>query len=219
MAEHVELIIFDCDGVLVDTERIGLGIDARVLADMGWPMPEHEIVERFVGRPDAYMLSEVQRHTGIDFSHEWRTTYAELYRNAFTADLTPVPGIVEALDRINTDICVASSGTHERIQFTLSLTGLRDRFDGRIYSADDVDRGKPFPDLFLAAAHDMRVDPARCIVVEDSVAGVEAARAAQMRVLAYGAGVTPSKHLEGPDTTVFNDMTNLPDLISTSPRV
>jgi len=219
MAEHVELVIFDCDGVLVDTERIGLQIDARVLADMGWPMPEHEIVERFVGRPDAYMLSEVQRHTGTDFSHEWHTTYAELYRNAFTVDLTPVPGIVEALDHINTDTCVASSGTRERMKFTLGLTGLWDRFDGRIYSADDVDRGKPFPDLFLAAARGMRANPARCIVVEDSVAGVEAARAAHMRVLAYGAGVTPFRNLAGPNTVVFNDMADLPDLISASPAV
>ncbi|NHZ70806.1 MAG: HAD-IA family hydrolase [Proteobacteria bacterium] len=213
MGEPARLVIFDCDGVLVDSERLAIRIDAMVLADVGWPMREEEIVERFVGKPDTHMLAEVQRHTGKDVSQAWNTTYAEMYRTAFEEDLTPVPGIVEALDAIETATCVASSGTHERIQFTLGITGLIDRFDGRIYSAQDVARGKPFPDLFLHAASQMGTPVEECVVVEDSVAGVEAARAAGIRVLAYGAGVTPPTKLAGPNTTVFTNMTDLPSLL------
>ncbi|MCL1595480.1 MAG: HAD family hydrolase [Actinomycetia bacterium] len=213
MGEPTQLIIFDCDGVLVDSERLAIRIDARVLADVGWPMPEEEIVERFVGKPDAHMLAEVERHTGKDVREAWYTTYSAMYRAAFEEELTPVPGIVEALDAIDLATCVASSGTHERIRFTLGLTGLIDRFDDRIYSAQDVERGKPFPDLFLHAAEQMGESVRACVVVEDSVAGVEAARAAGMRVLAYGAGVTPGAKLEGPNTTVFTNMTHLPSLL------
>jgi HAD superfamily hydrolase (TIGR01509 family) len=214
MAESVELVIFDCDGILVDTERLAISIDEQVLADAGWPMTKEEIVERFVGRSDAYMLAEVERRTGRDLTSEWYTTYAKMYRTLFEAELRPVPGIVEVLDALDIETCVASSGTRERIQFTLGITGLLDRFDGHIYSAEDVDRGKPFPDLFLHAADAMDTSPNACVVVEDSAAGVEAARSASMRVLAYGAGVTPPQKLAGAATTVFDNMAQLPELIA-----
>jgi beta-phosphoglucomutase-like phosphatase (HAD superfamily) len=109
---------------------------------------------------------------------------------------------------------VASSGTHDKMQFTLGHTGLYDRFAGRIFSATQVARGKPAPDLFLFAADQMGVRPAECIVVEDSAFGVAAARAAGMHVLAYAGGVTSATRLAGPGTTVFHDMRDLPDLLA-----
>jgi HAD superfamily hydrolase (TIGR01509 family) len=127
--------------------------------------------------------------------------------------LAPVPGVLEALDRITIPSCVASSGTHEYLRYTLGLTGLYERFAGKIFSVEDVERGKPAPDLFLYAAERMGVTPGGCVVVEDSHSGVEAARAAGMRVLAYAGGLTPPDLLEGPDTTLFSEMSELPGLI------
>lgn len=122
-------------------------------------------------------------------------------------------GVVDALDQITIRKCVASSGTHEKMRYTLGLTGLYDRFDGHIFSATEVPNGKPAPDLFLYAAKKMGVSPADCVVIEDSAMGVKAARAAGMRVFAYGGGVTPAIKLEGPLTTVFTDMRQLPALL------
>jgi len=210
----IDLVIFDCDGVLVDTERIAVRVDVRVLAELGWTMTEAEVVERFMGRSDAHFVSEVEAHLGRPLPGDWETPYQSWYRRAFEAELTPVDGIVEALDAITLPTCVASSGTHERIRFTLGLTGLYPRFDGRIFSVQDVVNGKPAPDLFLHAAKSMGVEPARCIVVEDSRYGVAAARAAGMRALGYAGGLTPRAWLEGPDTIVFDDMRQLPGLLA-----
>jgi HAD superfamily hydrolase (TIGR01509 family) len=205
-----DLVIFDCDGVLVDSERIAVRIDAVVLARLGWKLTEPEIVERFVGRSEAYMVSEIERVIGRPLEAGWDDEFMPLYREALEAELEPVDGIVEALDAISTPTCVASSSSHERLRFTLGLTGLLDRFDGRIFSAADVANGKPAPDLFLHAAATL----GRCAVVEDSVYGVEAARAAGMRAFGYAGGVTSGERLAGPRTTVFGDMRELPGLLA-----
>jgi HAD superfamily hydrolase (TIGR01509 family) len=210
----IDLVIFDCDGVLVDTERLAVRVDVRVLAELGWTMTEAEVVERFMGRSDADMTSEIEKYLGRALPPDWEDAYRPWYRNAFEAELTPVDGIVEALDAITLPTCVASSGTHERIRFTLGLTGLYPRFDGRIFSVQDVVNGKPAPDLFLHAAKRIGVEPARCVVVEDSRYGVAAARAAGMRALGYAGGLTPRAWLEGPDTIVFDDMRQLPALLA-----
>jgi HAD superfamily hydrolase (TIGR01509 family) len=208
-----DLVIFDCDGVLVDTERIAVRIDVKVLKELGWTMTEADVVERFMGRSDAYMVSQVEAYLGRPLPPDWETPYHAWYRQAFEAELTPVDGIVEALATIAIPTCVASSGTHERIRFTLGLTGLHPRFAGRIFSVQDVVHGKPAPDLFLHAAKQMGVEPARCAVVEDSRYGVEAARAAGMRAFGYAGGLTPRAWLEGPATVVFDDMRELPRLL------
>jgi HAD superfamily hydrolase (TIGR01509 family) len=212
----VRLVIFDCDGVLVDTERLAVRVDVRVLAELGWPMTEAEVVERFMGRSDAYMVSEIEAYLGRPLPANWEEPFHGWYRQAFEAELTPVPGIVEALDEITTATCVASSGTHERIRYTLELTGLYPRFAGRIFSVEDVTHGKPAPDLFLHAAKGMAVPPTECAVIEDSRYGVEAARAAGMRAFGYAGGLTPRDRLEGPDTAVFDDMRDLPRLLRSS---
>lgn len=214
MSNPIRLVIFDCDGVLVDSERIGVRVDVVVLAELGWMMTEAEVVERFMGRTDEYMVSQIEAHLGRPLPANWEEPFQRLYREAFEAGLKPVPGILEALDEIATPTCVASSGTHERIRYTLGLTGLYMRFVGRIFSASDVLRGKPAPDLFLYAANRMGADPSECAVVEDSRYGIEAARAAGMRAFGYAGGLTPRHRLEGIGTVVFQDMRELPRLLS-----
>lgn len=210
----VELVIFDCDGVLVDSERLAVKVDVQVLARLGWPLSEAEVIDRFVGVTEEQFRSDIEAHLGHPLDDDWDAEFEALYRSAFEKELRPVEGIVDALDRITHPTCVASSGSHEKMRFTLGLTGLYQRFEGRIFSATEVARGKPAPDVFLYAAEHMGTAPSTCVVVEDSVNGVAAARAAGMRVLAYAGGVTPAAKLHGPGTTVFDDMRQVPELVA-----
>ena len=212
MTVGVDLVILDCDGVLVDSERLAVRVEARLITELGWALTEDDVLQRFVGRTDGYLRAEVERALGRPVP-TWQQRYEEHLHAAFRAELRPVDGIEQALDALACATCVASSGTHAKMALTLGLTGLLDRFEGRIFSATDVARGKPAPDLFLHAAERSGVAPARCIVVEDSRAGVEAARAAGMRALGYAGGLTPAAWLEGPGTVVFSHMSELPALV------
>ncbi|HXU88064.1 MAG TPA: HAD family hydrolase [Methylomirabilota bacterium] len=214
MGRALELVIFDCDGVLVDSERIAVRTDVKVLASLGWHLTEEECIERFVGLSDRSVKEAIEAHLGRALPDDWDEAFKSLYHEAFAAELTPVPGVVEALDRITLPTCVASSGSHEKLRFTLGLTGLYERFAGRIFSACDVARGKPEPDLFLHAASSMGVAPDACAVVEDSHYGIQAARAAGMRAFAYAGGLTPRARLEAPGVIVFTDMLELPGLLA-----
>ncbi|HEX9993702.1 MAG TPA: HAD family hydrolase [Acidimicrobiales bacterium] len=211
-----DLVIFDCDGVLVDSERLTLRVDVEVLAGLGWPMTEEEVVERFVGRSDADMVAIIEEHLGHRLPDGWDEPYRRLHDEVIAAELTPVPGVVDALDAIDAagvPTCVASSGTHEKLRTTLGVTGLLARFDGRIFSSVEVARGKPAPDLFLHAAARMGADPARCAVVEDSPFGLEAALAAGMRPYAYAGGLIPTRRLALPGVTLVDDLRDLPGLL------
>ena len=220
-ARRFDLVIFDCDGVLVDSERLSIRLDAILLGRLGWPMSESEIVERFVGRTDPAIRAEIEVHLGRDIGPEYEA-FSDEYVRLFAAELRPVEGIVTALDAVTAagyPICVASSGDQEKIRRNLATTSLLDRFDGRIFSADDVTHGKPAPDLFLHAAAAMGVAPDRCAVVEDSRHGVAAARAAGMWVFGYAGGVTPAAALEGPMTVVFHHMRDLGRLLASIPPI
>jgi len=206
-----DLIIFDCDGVLVDSERLAVRTEAEILASLGWPLTEAEIVERFVGRSAAHMQQEIERQLGR--SIDWDAEFEPRYREVFERELVPVPGIVEALDEITTPVCVASSGSHDKMRFTLGKTGLFDRFDGRIFSVDQVAHGKPAPDIFLFAAAQIGAPPDRCAVVEDSVSGVTAALSAAMTAFAFAGGVTSSEALSIEGAVVFEDMRELPAVL------
>jgi HAD superfamily hydrolase (TIGR01509 family) len=200
--------------VLVDSERLAVRIDVRVLAELGWVLTEREVIDRFVGRSHEFMVAEIEAHLGRPLADGGEDPFQRLYREAFAAELAPVAGVVQALDEITLPVCVASSGTHAKMRYTLGLTGLYERFAGRIFSATEVARGKPAPDLFLHAAARMGADPAACAVVEDSRYGVEAARAAGMLALGFAGGVTPAERLRGPGTIVFSDMRELPRLLA-----
>jgi HAD superfamily hydrolase (TIGR01509 family) len=212
MPEPIELVIFDCDGVLVDSERLAVRVESALLTEMGWPLSEAEVLDRFVGRSDAHMIGEIETHFGRPVP-EFAEQYLLRLHEAFDAELAPVEGVVDAIGRIPVRTCIASSGTHEKRARTRGRTGLYDHFDGRIFSATEVERGKPHPDLFLFAAAEMGVPPRRCVVIEDSRSGVEAARSAGMRCFGFAGGLTPTEWLVGPDTVVFDDMATLPALL------
>jgi HAD superfamily hydrolase (TIGR01509 family) len=213
VTDRFDLIIFDCDGVLVDSERLSIKVDAIYLERLGWPMTEAEVIDRFVGRSDADMRADIERHIGHPIPADVEEEFNRLYLETFAAELAPVPGVREALDLIPTPRCVASSGDHEKIRRNLALTGLAGYFGDRIFSATDVAHGKPAPDLFLYAASSLGVEPTRCAVVEDSGFGVEAALAAGMRAFAYAGGVTLAERLARPGAVVFTDMHELPGLL------
>jgi HAD superfamily hydrolase (TIGR01509 family) len=206
-----DLVIFDCDGVLVDSERLAVRTEREILSALGWPLAESEIIERFVGRSAEYMHREIERELGRPI--DWDAEFEPHYREAFERELVPVEGVVAALDRINAPTCVASSGSHAKMRFTLGLTGLLDRFGDRLFSVDEVDHGKPAPDVYLYAAERMRVEPGRCAVVEDSVSGVTAGLAAGMRVFAFAGGVCDAASVALEGAVVFDDMLTLPDLL------
>jgi HAD superfamily hydrolase (TIGR01509 family) len=209
-----ELVIFDCDGVLVDSEPISIRIDVEMFAEVGMTVSEQEVIERFVGRSPEELARAVEEQLGHPPPDGWEQRGERRLRRALEAELQPVPGIREALERISLPVCVASSSPPDRLRFKLELTSLYERFAGRIFSATEVANGKPAPDLFLHAAHEMGADPAKCVVVEDSRYGVQAARAAGMDVLGYAGGVTPGDVLAGQRTIVFDDMRSLPELLS-----
>lgn len=206
-----DLVIFDCDGVLVDSERLAVRIETGILASLGWPLSEEDVVQRFVGRSAEYMQHEIERTIGRPI--DWEREFEAKYREVFSRELQPVRGVAELLSRIRSEICVASSGTHSKIEFSLGLTGLTDWFEHRIFSSEDVTHGKPAPDLFLYAAEQMGHPPSRCAVIEDSASGVHAGLAAGMAVFAFAGGVTPRSDLTHPGVTLFDTMDELGDLL------
>ncbi len=210
----MRLVIFDCDGVLVDSEPISVRHDVELLAELGLPLSEADVIERFVGRSPEVMVAAIEDELGQPLPAGWFEQAERRLRDAWAADLAPVVGIRDALEEITEPVCVASSSGHVNLRYKLELTGLYERFVGRIFSATEVANGKPAPDLFLHAAAQMDASPSRCVVVEDSRYGVQAARAAGMDVLAYAGGLTPADVLAGPRTVVFDDMRSLPQLIT-----
>ena len=212
------LVIFDCDGVLVDSEPIATRILLGTLAEAGLDLDPGIADDRFLGRSLASTVEILAADFGVRLDeaalHGMR---ARLYA-AFRDELRPIPGVAAALDAIARPICVASSSQPERIELSLRTTGLWDRFGGRVYSATMVDRGKPAPDLFLHAARAMGFAPDACLVVEDSPAGVQAALAGGMRVVGFvGGGHAQGRaHRDalaalGPDR-VIDDMRALPGI-------
>lgn len=206
------MIIFDCDGALVDSERLSVRIEARLLTELGAPHTEADVVDTFMGRSEAAARLELQRILGPELAAEFdRRATAEL-EAAFRTDLQPVPGIASVLSWLTDQgrqSCVASSGSHEKMRRTLGLTDLYGYFEGRIFSATEVVHGKPAPDLFLHAAASMGVDPQDCAVVEDSVPGVLAAVAAEMTVYGYAGGLAPVGALAAAGAVVVHRMEEL----------
>ncbi len=209
------LVILDCDGVLVDSEHLLLDVRQQVLAELGVHLERAEMVTRFVGTPHRDFVGQIEELTGQSLPPDWEDDYKERCRQVFEKDLVPVTGIVAALDAIDLPMCVASSGSHEKMRLTLGITGLLPRFEDVLFSANDVERGKPFPDLFLHAAQRMGFRPDACVVVEDSEAGVAAALAAGMGVVAFAGSVTARRKLMRPGVQVIDAMVDLPAAIAT----
>lgn len=207
-----ELVIFDCDGVLVDSDRISLRVQAEWISALGLEMTYEDCVRDFLGLGMPATLQILTERLGHPLPSGWAEELDAAVRERFRHELQPVPGIVEALEEIDLPTCIASSGSQEKMRFTLGLTGLWDRFAGRIYSADEVRRGKPAPDLFLHAASCMVTPPERCVVVEDSPFGVVGAKAAGMSALGY-APEGNGERLEREGANTFESMVELPALL------
>ena len=205
-------MIFDCDGVLVDSELLSNRVLAQTLAEVGLPMSLDETIATFMGHSMSACVAIIEERTSRPISPNFVADFRDRTFEVFRRELRPVAGIESALDAIDLPSCVASSGPPEKIHLTLSITGLLPRFAGRIFSAVEVERGKPHPDLFLHAAHKMGVAPTACAVVEDSVRGVQAAIAAGMRVFGY-ADLTDADTLAAAGARVFRSMAELPALL------
>lgn len=183
-----DLIIFDCDGVLVDSEALACVVHAEVLTEYGYTISAAQVHERFLGRSAREARLEVEGELGRVLPDTYTAQLRATIDRVFSEKLTPVPHIAETLGSLSQRICVASSGTPTRIRSSLGTTGLIDYFAPHLFSAMQVERGKPAPDLFLFAAAQMNTPPARCLVIEDSVPGVTGAHAAGMTVIGFTGG-------------------------------
>lgn len=207
------LIILDCDGVLVDSERITTTLLAEVATELGWPVTPAESIGLFKGRDLHLVRQDIESRLGRPLGDGFITDYRQRMARRFADDgVPPLPGAAEMLDAFDTlglASAVASNGPHEKMRLTLGRIGVTpehgqgwfDRFEGRRFSAYDIDRWKPDPGLFLHAAETLRAEPARCVVVEDSPTGVRAGVAAGMRVVAF-ADLTPETELREAGATV-----------------
>jgi HAD superfamily hydrolase (TIGR01509 family) len=209
------LVIFDCDGVLVDSEPIAMRVLLETLAADGLHLDSPTGFDRFLGRSLTSIREILAHEYQLDLSDAALETMRRDLYAAFRAELRPTPGVTAALETMTQPFCVASSSQPERIRLSLDVTGLLRYFGNRIFSATMVAHGKPAPDLFLYSAHAMGFAPEACTVVEDSPAGIRAARAAGMRVVAFigGSHASPSAWREriaalGPDQMI-DDMRDL----------
>ena len=207
-----ELIIFDCDGVLIDSEPIANRLLAECLCEIGLPTTGEQAYERYHGMSYPACFASIERTLGRALPAGFVEDHWRRLEDALAVDLEAVPFVHDALARIATPSCVASNGRLATMHKTLAKTGLFPRFAGRIFSADDVARPKPAPDLFLHAAASLGADPSRCAVVEDSPHGVSAGIAAGMTVFGYAAQTEAAK-LASAGARVFTDMRALPPLL------
>lgn len=208
-----DLVIFDNDGVLVDSEGHAQLVLAKLLTELGLPTTPEECFAQFLGSSLASIRTLAEQRLARPLPPEFEARYHRDLFEVFRTSLRPVPGVADVLAGLEVPTCVASSGSHERIRVALTATGLLDRFEGRIFSATDVARGKPAPDLFLHAARALGADPARCAVVEDSRVGVEAANAADMTAFGF-ARITPAAELRHATGGVFCAMEELLALLT-----
>ena len=210
----IRLVIFDCDGVLVDTEPLSNGALKRRLDAIGLPMPLDEVIRTFVGRskPDCLVMiaERLGRELPLDFEAQWDREFDDALRG----QTRPIEGIVELLRDFPLPYCVASNGEPDRMRVALEAAGLLPFVDGRLFTASEVARPKPAPDLFLHAARVMGSTPQGTVVVEDTTTGVKAAVAAEMRVFGYaGADHAQPEALRREGATVFREMRELPGLL------
>lgn len=211
---NFELIIFDCDGVLIDSELLSNEAEVEFLKVFGIEFDLGDYMARFVGKNTQDVLNGIESLHGIRLSEDfWKSVEANTFK-VFQTELKPITGVFEFLASIDKAKCIASSSSLQRLEITLKITGLFDHFSPHIFSSEQVDRGKPAPDLFLFAAEKMQVHPSKCIVIEDSPTGVRAGAAAGMTVLGYAGGshIQPghqAKLLDEGAIKVFAEMSEL----------
>jgi HAD superfamily hydrolase (TIGR01509 family) len=219
--QDFDLVIFDCDGVLVDSELISCRAHSETLTRHGYPITADQVLERFLGVSDREARAAIEAEIGRKLPDDFEAQVKRATLQFYTGDLRAISHVGEAIAAIDLAKCVASSGTPEKIRHGLTCADLYDVLAPNIFSATQVKRGKPAPDMFLFAAEQMRVAPARCVVIEDSVPGITGALAAGMSVLGFhgGSHCQPGHagklRAAGAHRT-FDDMRQLPALIATA---
>lgn len=210
----LDMVIFDCDGVLVDSEHITNRVLRDDLARRGLTLTQDQVITLFVGGT-MMGVRDTARDMGADLPDDWLDQiYASMYR-VLDQEVQVVPGVSAMLDRLATAgiaTAIGSNGPHEKMRITLGRTGLLARFQGRIISRQDVAHPKPAPDVYLAAAALDSATPAHCVVIEDSPSGARAAKAAGMTCFGYVADTDP-KRLQGICDQLFDDMSKLPGML------
>ena len=186
---NFEAILFDCDGVLVDSESITCGVLRDMFEEQGWRMTLAECMQRFVGHTVKSQRSVIEAHTGVPLTDTWLAQFYALRNERLTQDITAIEGVHEAVAHLNDHcqgrIAVASGADRFKVEMMLKQVGLIEFFEGRIFSGHEMPRSKPHPDVYLAAAAHLQIDPARCLVIEDTTVGITAGVAAGATVWAY----------------------------------
>jgi HAD superfamily hydrolase (TIGR01509 family) len=210
-----QLVIFDCDGVLVDSERITNQVFADMLGELGLAFTLDDMFEHFMGRSMAYCLAKVTELLGAPPPAGFEPDYRRRTKIVLET-VTAIAGIEAVLDQLALPYCVASNGPREKMQISLTSSGLWSRVDGKLFSAYEVAHPKPAPDLFLHAAARHGIAPAACVVIEDSPTGVAAGVAAGMTVLGYTASMPAHRLREAGAHQLFDRMADLPALLATT---
>ncbi len=219
-----DLVIFDCDGVLVDSEPIINRAHAEVLTACGYATTDTVLIERFCGMADVQMLAIIEGELGRPLPSAYAERVGLLIEEGFRHSLAPIDGVAEALAALSLPVCIASSSVPQQIRRKLELTGLAAPFGDNLFSATMVERGKPAPDLFLYAAAQIGAAPGRCVVVEDSPAGIEAARAAGIVAIGFCGGshcgpAQMGRLKAGGAAFVIPDMRELANAVSRLPQL
>jgi HAD superfamily hydrolase (TIGR01509 family) len=212
------LVIFDCDGVLVDSERLSHQVLVEMLNERGVAIGFDATVALFIGASMAAGMVTLRDLLGGEVPAGFLPEMGRRTKAAFRAGLTVVPGIEALLDALRQPFCVASNGDHAKVNFTLGHTGLLPRFAGRIFTADDVAHPKPAPDLFLHAARTLGAAPQRTTVVEDSPTGIRAAKAAGMRAIGFAAMTPATLLLAAGADVVAQTLAEVQALLAAQPR-
>lgn len=208
-----KLVIFDCDGVLVDSEHITTRVLATLLNEMGLNLSAAALYDHFHGRSMSQCLALITGRLEKPLPETFIPTLRQRAAVALWAEVTPIQGVTRALARIPIPVCVASSGEYEKVQLTLGKTGLLSRFGSNIFTVADVENPKPAPDIYLYAARQNGVEPGKCAVIEDSTAGVQAGVAAGMVVYGFAAHTPEQQLREAGAHIIFSDMSQLPHLL------
>lgn len=213
-----QLIIFDCDGVLIDSEIVVCRLVGEELSRLGYPLSTEEVILRFAGRPEREMVADIEADWGRQIPKEFFACVKEQMEAAYASELRAIPNVAQALDSLHVPFCVASSSYPEKLRLGLRSVGLLERFEPHVISASVVARGKPAPDVFIYAAGWMRTPVKQCLVIEDSTHGVHAAQSAGMRVFGFTGGQHcgpehGERLMEAGAELVFDDFCNLSSLV------
>lgn len=204
----VELVIFDCDGVLIDSEYLSRQVLLKLLSKLGATVSSDYFAEHFLGRNYAHVRLKIAQDYALDLPDQFQEDYQNALMRTFTEQLTPTVELEHMLLQLTVPYCVATSSSPQRVSHALNVTGLMRFFEGRIFTCSEVENGKPAPDIFLHAAKKMGFCPSKCLVLEDSDAGIQAAKAANMRVIKYAG----ASHLIDSDASDAKIQHNVPTI-------